>query len=143
MTRVTFAMIAFLALGLGTALAAPPAAAQDALDCADFASQAEAQAAYRADPTDPADNDADGDGLACELVEYADPATDLTPVTPAAGGATTTTTTTTAALPTSGSGTALAGQVAGLPGAPVALALLAAAAVSGALALRGLRRTWA
>ena len=141
MTRVTFAVLAFLALGLGTALAAPSAAAQDALDCADFASQAEAQAAYRADPTDPADNDADGDGLACELVEYADPATDLTPVTPAAGGATTTTTT--AALPTSGSGTALAGQVAGLPGAPVALALLAAAAVSGALALRGLRRTWA
>ncbi len=42
---------------------APPDA--DA-DCADYASQAEAQAALRADPRDPHHLDADRDGIACE-----------------------------------------------------------------------------
>lgn len=36
------------------------------LNCTDFRSQAEAQAALRADPSDPWDLDRDRDGLACE-----------------------------------------------------------------------------
>ena len=36
------------------------------LDCADFATQAEAQAEFDADPTDPNGLDADDDGKACE-----------------------------------------------------------------------------
>lgn len=45
-----------------------PAAAQETadLDCADFATQAEAQATYDADPSDPNGLDADSDGIACE-----------------------------------------------------------------------------
>lgn len=54
--------------------------AQAALTCSQFASQAEAQAAYTLDPTDPAGNDEDGDGIACEDVIYSNSATDLTPV---------------------------------------------------------------
>jgi len=38
----------------------------DAYNCADFASQADAQAVLRADPTDPNRLDADRDGVACE-----------------------------------------------------------------------------
>lgn len=57
-----------------------------ALTCSQFASQAEAQAAYAADPTDPAGNDEDGDGVACEDVIYGNTATDFTAVQ-AAGGA--------------------------------------------------------
>lgn len=38
------------------------------LDCADFASQGEAQAVYDADPSDPHGLDADGDGVACETL---------------------------------------------------------------------------
>ena len=60
--RLATAALAAIALGLAVLATAPPAAAQDALDCEDFASQAEAQAAYREDPTDAADNDAGGDG---------------------------------------------------------------------------------
>ncbi len=36
------------------------------LDCADFSSQAEAQATLEDDPSDPHGLDADGDGEACE-----------------------------------------------------------------------------
>lgn len=36
------------------------------LDCIDFATQAEAQATYNADPSDPNGLDADNDGIACE-----------------------------------------------------------------------------
>jgi hypothetical protein len=36
------------------------------LDCIDFATQAEAQATYDADPSDPNGLDADGDSIACE-----------------------------------------------------------------------------
>lgn len=43
------------------------------LDCADFASQAEAQATFDADPTDPNGLDADGDGIACEETFSAPP----------------------------------------------------------------------
>lgn len=42
------------------------AQAQADLDCADFATQAEAQAEFDADTSDPNGLDADSDGLACE-----------------------------------------------------------------------------
>jgi excalibur calcium-binding domain-containing protein len=38
----------------------------DAFNCADFASQADAQAVLRADPNDPNRLDGDKDGIACE-----------------------------------------------------------------------------
>jgi hypothetical protein len=71
-----------------------PAYAQDedptiGRDCDDFRSQAEAQAALRADPSDPGVLDEDegpDDGIACETTEYDDPTTDLTPVSAAVGG---------------------------------------------------------
>lgn len=44
---------------------AAPAGAQD-LNCADFGTQEEAQAAYNADPSDPHGLDRDNDGIACE-----------------------------------------------------------------------------
>jgi hypothetical protein len=40
---------------------------EDDLTCSDFASQAEAQAVYDADPTDPHGLDLDLDGVACEM----------------------------------------------------------------------------
>jgi hypothetical protein len=129
MSRGLVALIAILTIGLGIGLAAPTAA-QEALDCADYASQAEAQAAYRADPSDPAGNDADEDGVACELVEYDDTTTDLTPVTTAAGADTT-------ELPATGIGTmALAAD--GLNGTLGTILVLGV--VSAALGLRILRR---
>ena len=147
MLRSMMVGAATLALGLGLALgAAAPAGAQDALDCADFASQAEAQAALRADPTDPAGNDADGDGIACELVEYEDGATDFTPVAAAVtatAAPTATATATTSAvttMPASGTGSALTGGVAGASDAVVAFGLFGLAAGCGAMALRRLRR---
>lgn len=80
---------------------APPVAAGDDLDCADFASRAEAQAVLDADANDPNDLDADGDGLACnELIsspptlaagtpaQYSapeSPSVEVAPVTPPPG----------------------------------------------------------
>ncbi len=49
------------------------------LDCADFASQAEAQAIFDADPSDPNGLDADGDGIACEDNDPTEPTTQYTP----------------------------------------------------------------
>ena len=146
MIRSMMVGAASLALGLGLAMGvAAPAGAQDALDCADFASQAEAQAALRADPTDPAENDADGDGIACELVEYEDGATDFTPVAAAitATVAPTATATTSAVttMPASGTGSAVSGGVAGASDAVVAFGLFGLAAGCGALALRRMRQT--
>lgn len=65
-----------------------PAYAQDqdprrGLDCDNYRSQAEAQAALREDPSDPNVLDEDegpDDGIACETTEYDDPARDETPV---------------------------------------------------------------
>ncbi|MGH2530941.1 MAG: excalibur calcium-binding domain-containing protein [Thermomicrobiales bacterium] len=111
MRRIMLALLAAVAIAIGFASAT---SAQDALDCEDFANQAEAQAAYREDPSDPAINDADGDGIACELFEYEDTTTDLTPV--ALGGTT---------LPASGIGIAAMGQ-AGLSGVVGALGAVAA-----------------
>ena len=72
MRRRAFLLIAALVLALS---AAPAALAQDAdKDCADFASQAEAQAYFEANggsPTNNVDNlDADHDGQACEAFDY-------------------------------------------------------------------------
>jgi hypothetical protein len=61
-TLCTAATTATMALVL-----AGPAAAQTAdRDCPDFATQAEAQAAFNAVPGDPERLDRDGDGIACE-----------------------------------------------------------------------------
>jgi hypothetical protein len=73
-----------------------PALAQDedprvGLDCDDYASQAEAQAALREDPSDPNVLDEDpgpDDGVACETTQYADPARDEVPVPEAVGDGT-------------------------------------------------------
>lgn len=55
-------------------LLAVPAQAQDDLDCADFDNQAEAQATYEQDRSDPHDLDRDDDGEACEDFDYGDDA---------------------------------------------------------------------
>jgi micrococcal nuclease len=47
-----------------------PAPSYGDLDCADFGSQAEAQATYDADPSDPNGLDADSDGYACETSAF-------------------------------------------------------------------------
>lgn len=52
---------------VGAFLLVPSMAIAQDLDCADFASQAEAQAHLNADPSDPDGLDADGDGKACEV----------------------------------------------------------------------------
>jgi hypothetical protein len=57
-----------LAAGMAVTTAGPAWAVER--DCADFASQADAQAALEADPTDPEMLDADHDGLACEDHAY-------------------------------------------------------------------------
>ena len=65
-----------------------PAYAQDedpriGLDCDDYNSQADAQAALRQDPSDPNVLDEDkgpDDGIVCEGEDYDNPAQDLTPV---------------------------------------------------------------
>lgn len=65
----------------GTIFMAGPANAQDDLNCDDFASQAAAQANYRADPSDPNRLDANDNGIACEnKTDYAEGTIDLTPV---------------------------------------------------------------
>jgi len=63
MRRIAFVM--FFSL-LVLAFGATAAFAQEDLDCADFATQEEAQAEYDADPSDPHGLDADDDGIACE-----------------------------------------------------------------------------
>ncbi len=77
---------------VATLLFASIAAAQDDLDCDDFATQAEAQQALFQNPTDPNNLDADNDGEACEeaglpegeVQTVADPATGA-PADPATG----------------------------------------------------------
>ncbi|MGB3828563.1 MAG: excalibur calcium-binding domain-containing protein [Ornithinimicrobium sp.] len=60
---------------------AGPASAQDDQNCADFDSQADAQAHYRADTSDPDGLDADDDGIACEnYTSYSNGSTDFAPV---------------------------------------------------------------
>jgi hypothetical protein len=40
---------------------------REGINCPDFATQADAQAMLRSDPTDPSELDTDRDGIACEL----------------------------------------------------------------------------
>ena len=70
-----------------------PALAQDdpriGYDCADYDSQADAQAALRQDPSDPNVLDEDNDGVACETYDYpAGTPRDETPVTDTGDGTT-------------------------------------------------------
>jgi hypothetical protein len=74
-----------LTAGLSVAMAGPALAADDR-DCADFASQAEAQAALQNDPTDPGGLDADNDGQACEDHAYASGSTGSPGSTGSSGG---------------------------------------------------------
>ena len=74
-------------IGLGSMVmlvAAPAALAQSGdLDCADFDSQAEAQAELGSDPSDPNGLDAEDDGVACETYPYPEGSPrDETPVRP-------------------------------------------------------------
>lgn len=73
-------IVALLVAVISAGVSGNLATAQQAQSCAQFASQAEAQAAYAADPSDPAGNDEDADGIACENVIYGNTATDFTPV---------------------------------------------------------------
>jgi hypothetical protein len=57
---------AVLAAGATLPFAGIAAAQQPDRDCSDFASQAEAQAAFDSRPGDPERLDADGNGIACE-----------------------------------------------------------------------------
>ena len=80
--------IVLLAAAVMLALWATPASAQDDQNCADFPSQAAAQAHLRQDPSDPDRLDADNDGLACEnYPNYPEGSPrDETPVGAATGG---------------------------------------------------------
>ncbi|HEX2158448.1 MAG TPA: excalibur calcium-binding domain-containing protein [Actinomycetes bacterium] len=80
--------IVLLTAAVVLALWATPASAQDDQNCADFPSQAAAQAHLRQDPSDPDRLDADDDGLACEnYLNYPEgSARDETPVGTATGG---------------------------------------------------------
>jgi hypothetical protein len=63
---IVFFLIAAAAM-FALAMLATPSEAQDGdLDCADFATQEEAQAELERDPSDPHGLDADSDGIACE-----------------------------------------------------------------------------
>lgn len=64
-------LLLLAALAMTMLAAIPAALAQsDDLDCADFDSQADAQAELRSDPTDPNGLDAEDDGVACETYPY-------------------------------------------------------------------------
>ncbi|MDL5363737.1 thermonuclease family protein [Halalkalicoccus sp. NIPERK01] len=52
----------------GSGNESPPAGTDGDLDCSDFETQAQAQAVYDDDPSDPHRLDADGDGVACETL---------------------------------------------------------------------------
>ncbi|WP_448616155.1 hypothetical protein [Modestobacter sp. URMC 112] len=64
--RTTAAAGVLFAAGLS--LGIPGTATAADLDCADFATQADAQAALAATPGDPNDLDSDDDGVACETL---------------------------------------------------------------------------
>jgi hypothetical protein len=67
--RVRTTAAAIILAAVGTLPLAGIADAQPAdRDCADFATQAQAQAALAARPDDPDNLDADDDGIACELL---------------------------------------------------------------------------
>jgi hypothetical protein len=74
--------------GLTVPLAGSAMAADQ--DCSDFATQAQAQAVYNADPSDPNHLDADHDGVACETLSGGTESVVTTPVggVPAGDGST-------------------------------------------------------
>jgi Excalibur calcium-binding domain len=76
------AVAAVLAAGLSLPMIGTANAADR--DCPDFASQAEAQAAFAAVPGDPERLDGDDDGVACE--DYAYPAASTSTSTASTGG---------------------------------------------------------
>ena len=82
---ITAAAAAVLAAALCFPLAGV-AAAQDK-DCADFQTQAEAQAVYNQNPSDPNDLDRDNDGRACEALPGQPPGSDEHPNGPVEAGA--------------------------------------------------------
>jgi hypothetical protein len=61
---------AVLIVGLSVPLTGTALAATDVYNCDDFPTQAQAQAQYDKDPTDPNQLDADDDGQACENFVY-------------------------------------------------------------------------
>jgi hypothetical protein len=71
MRRFGVCFVAFSALALLMAGAVGAQETTDQFDCADFDSQAEAQAELDRDPSDPSNLDADDDGQACEEFDYA------------------------------------------------------------------------
>jgi hypothetical protein len=65
-----FGVLLVLPLLSISALGSPAWAQDDDLNCADFSSQAEAQAELDRNPSDPNNLDADNDGQACEDFDY-------------------------------------------------------------------------
>ena len=63
-----FMLLAALCAALVLAMAPVALAQAGDLDCANFATQEEAQAVYDADPSDPNGLDDDNDGIACETL---------------------------------------------------------------------------
>ncbi|MBK1784408.1 excalibur calcium-binding domain-containing protein [Prauserella sp. ASG 168] len=63
---MTIFLSAFAFAGMACVGVASAEGAQNDLNCDDFSSQAEAQAALDRDPSDPNNLDGDGDGIACE-----------------------------------------------------------------------------
>jgi hypothetical protein len=113
--------VAVLSLGSGTAGAAD-------LDCSDFATQAEAQAALIADPSDPNGLDTDDDATACESLPGAAGAQALTEDDTALGTAQVTTRP--AGPVAAGDGSAAAGETSALPYALGGLAFAGSAAAA-------------
>nr|MBA2277293.1 excalibur calcium-binding domain-containing protein [Chloroflexia bacterium] len=59
-------LIVLIVAAVAAVAVAVPVGARQALDCADFAGQREAQVTLNADHSDPENLDGDGDGIACE-----------------------------------------------------------------------------
>jgi hypothetical protein len=71
MRRFATCLVAFSALALLVAGGVGAQETTDQFDCADFSSQADAQAELDRDSSDPSNLDADDDGEACEEFDYA------------------------------------------------------------------------
>ena len=91
MKRLLFlaAVCAIVVLTFAPMALAQQGAVED-LDCEDFSSREEVQATLDADPSDPNDLDADGNGLACDELfsiqdQAAPPGAEVAPVTPPVG----------------------------------------------------------
>ncbi|GAA2811447.1 hypothetical protein GCM10010441_40150 [Kitasatospora paracochleata] len=96
----TTALLAFVA---GLPLAGIAHAQTGDLDCANFATQEEAQAVLNADPSDPNHLDADHDGIACEDLPHAAASSPAATTAGAAGAGA-------AAAPSAGGAAAAAAQ---------------------------------